>query len=91
VAHLPSSGGKQFLITADVSVLAPRFATNPEWQPTLDQDPLMAVETRKKIFERAVSDKITIAGTHWPTLNVGTLAKDGNNYALTPQRCQRPH
>ena len=84
VAHLVSSGGKQFLITADVSVLTPRVATNPEWQAALDQDPLMAVETRKRIFDRAVSDKVMIAGTHWLTPNVGTLAKDGSGYAFTP-------
>lgn len=85
VAHLVSSGGKQFLITADVSVLSPRFATNPEWQVALDQDAVMAVDTRKKIFDRAVSDKLTIAGTHWPIPNVGTLAKDGNGYVFTAE------
>jgi glyoxylase-like metal-dependent hydrolase (beta-lactamase superfamily II) len=84
VVHLVSSGGQQFLITADVSVLTPRFATNPEWQAVLDQDPPMAVETRKRIFDRAVSDKLTLAGTHWLSPNVGTLAKDGNGYAFTP-------
>jgi len=63
VAHLVASGDKQFLISADVVNLAPHISTNPEWQLAIDQDPQMAVETRRKIFDRAVADKLTISGT----------------------------
>jgi hypothetical protein len=79
-----SSGGSQLLITADVN-LAPHIQTNPEWQLAIDQDPQMAVETRKKIFDRAVVDKLTISGTHWLMPNVGRLAKDGNAYVFSPE------
>jgi len=85
VTHLVSSGDKQFLISADVVNLSPHIQTNPEWQLAIDQDPQMAVETRRKIFDRAVADKLTISGTHWLMPNVGTLAKDGNGYAFTPE------
>ncbi|WFU69327.1 hypothetical protein [Bradyrhizobium sp. CB2312] len=82
VAHLVVSGSEQFLISADVVNLAPHIATNPEWQLSIDQDPQTAVETRRKIFDRAVADKLTISGTHWLMPNVGTLAKDGNGYVF---------
>jgi glyoxylase-like metal-dependent hydrolase (beta-lactamase superfamily II) len=85
VTHLVSSGGRQFLITADVVNLAPHIQTNPEWQLSIDQDPQMAVETRRKIFDRAVADKLTISGTHWLMPNAGTLVKDGNGYAFTTE------
>ena len=85
VTHLVSSGGRQLLISADVVNLAPHIQANPEWQLAIDQDPQMAVETRKKIFDRAVADKLAIAGTHWLMPNVGTLAKDGNTYAFSPE------
>jgi glyoxylase-like metal-dependent hydrolase (beta-lactamase superfamily II) len=85
VAFLITSGGKQFLISADVSVLALHISTNPEWQQAIDQDPQMAVETRKKIFDRAVADNLTISGTHWLMPNVGTLAKDGNGYVFAAE------
>ena len=85
VAHLVSSGGKQFLISADVVNLAPHISTNPEWQLAIDQDPQMAVETRKRIFDRAVADKLTISGTHWLMPNVGTLARDGNGYVFAAE------
>jgi glyoxylase-like metal-dependent hydrolase (beta-lactamase superfamily II) len=85
VAHLVTSGGEQFLISADVVNLAPHISTNPEWQLAIDQDPQMAVETRRKIFDRAVVDKLTISGTHWLMPNVGTLAKDGSRYVFVAE------
>jgi glyoxylase-like metal-dependent hydrolase (beta-lactamase superfamily II) len=85
VAHLVASGSKQFLITADVVNLAPHIATNPEWQLAIDQDPQMAVETRKKVFDRAVADKLIVSGTHWLMPNAGTLTKDGNSYAFVAE------
>ena len=85
VAHLVTSGDKQFLISADVVNLAPHISTNPEWQLAIDQDPQMAVETRRQIFDRAVADKLTISGTHWLMPNAGTLAKDGNSYVFAAE------
>ena len=84
VVHLVSSGGKQLLITADVSLLPQLFARNPDWQVGVDQDPQLAVTTRKRIFDRVVADKLMITGTHWLLPSVGTLAKDGSGYAFTP-------
>lgn len=85
VGHLVTSGDEQFLISADVVNLAPHISTNPEWQLSIDQDPPMAVETRKKIFDRAVTDKLTISGTHWLMPNAGKLAKDGSGYVFTAE------
>src|SRR5262245_43471079 len=85
VTHLVSFGGKQFLISADVVNLSPHIQTNPEWQLAIDQDPQMASETRRKIFDRAVADKLTISGTHWLMPNAGTFAKDGNTYVFSPE------
>jgi glyoxylase-like metal-dependent hydrolase (beta-lactamase superfamily II) len=85
VTYLIASGGKQFLISSDVTVLALQISTNPEWQQAIDQDPQMAAETRRKIFDRAVADKLIISGTHWLMPNAGTLAKDRNTYVFSPE------
>jgi glyoxylase-like metal-dependent hydrolase (beta-lactamase superfamily II) len=82
VAHLVTSGDKQFLVSADVVNLAPHISAIPEWQLSIDQDPQMAVETRRKVFDRAVADKLTISGTHWLMPNVGTLSNDGKGYVF---------
>ena len=84
VAYLVSSGDKQLLATADASLLPALFVRNPDWQVGLDQDAAMAVQTRKRIFDRATVDKLLVTGTHWLLPNVGTIAKDGNGYAFTP-------
>jgi glyoxylase-like metal-dependent hydrolase (beta-lactamase superfamily II) len=89
--HLVSSGGKQLLISADVVNLSPHIQKNPEWQLAIDQDPQVAVETRRKIFDRAVADRLTISGTHWLLPNVGTLAKDGSTYVFLPEAGVQSH
>jgi glyoxylase-like metal-dependent hydrolase (beta-lactamase superfamily II) len=83
-AHLISSGGQQLLATADASNIQALFVKNPEWQAQFDHVPDQAVETRKRLFERAIADKAMVAGYHWGLPNVGTIAKDGNGYAFTP-------
>src|SRR5581483_11478426 len=85
VAHLVASGGDQFLISADVVNFSPHISINPEWQLAVVQDPQMAVETRKRIFDRAVADRLIISGTHWLMPNAGKLAKDGNSYVFTAE------
>jgi glyoxylase-like metal-dependent hydrolase (beta-lactamase superfamily II) len=83
-AHLISSGGKQLLVSGDVTNIYSLFAKNPDWQAQFDHVPDLAVETRKKLFDRAIADKLMVAGYHWGLPNVGTIAKDGNGYAFSP-------
>jgi glyoxylase-like metal-dependent hydrolase (beta-lactamase superfamily II) len=83
-AHLISSGGRQLLVTADATNLPALFVKNPQWQAAFDHVPDLAVETRKKLFDRAIADKAMVAGYHWGLPNVGTIVKDGNGYAFTP-------
>ena len=83
-AHLISSGGQQLLVTADATNVYALFVRNPDWQAAFDHVPDQAVETRKKLFDRAVADKAMVAGYHWGLPNVGTIAKDGSGYAFTP-------
>ena len=82
-AHLISSGGAQLIATADVTNIQTLFVKHPEWQAAFDHVPDQAVETRRKLFDRAIADKAMVAGYHWGLPNVGTISKDGNGYALT--------
>lgn len=80
--HLISSGGKQFIASADVTNIYSLFAKHPDWQGIFDHVPDEAIATRKKVFDRAIAEKAMVAGYHWGLPNVGTLAKDGNGYAF---------
>jgi glyoxylase-like metal-dependent hydrolase (beta-lactamase superfamily II) len=83
-AHLISSGGSQLLVTADATNIQTLFVKNPEWQAAFDHVPDLAVETRKRLFDRAIAEKAMVAGYHWGLPNVGTIARDGNGYAFAP-------
>jgi len=82
VIHLISSGGKQFISSADVTNINALFVRHPEWQVVFDHVPDEAIETRKRVFDRAIAEKATVSGYHWGLPNVGTIAKDGNGYAF---------
>ena len=82
-AHLISSGNAQLIATADVTNIQTLFVKHPEWRAQFDHVPDQAVETRKKLFDRAIADNAMVAGYHWGLPNVGTIAKDGNGYAFS--------
>jgi glyoxylase-like metal-dependent hydrolase (beta-lactamase superfamily II) len=81
--HLISSGGQQLLATADATNIQALFVKNPNWQAGFDHVPDQAVETRRKLFDRAIADKALVAGYHWGLPNVGTISRDGNGYAFS--------
>jgi len=82
-AHLISSGNQQLLATADATNIQSLFVKNPTWQAQFDHVPDQAVDTRKRLFDRAVADNLMVAGYHWGLPNVGTITRDGNGYAFT--------
>jgi hypothetical protein len=55
----------------------------PHWQGVFDQDGPLAEQSRRKLAERLVTDKIMVSGYHFPWPGVGSLARDGTGYALT--------
>ncbi|MGZ9112087.1 MAG: MBL fold metallo-hydrolase, partial [Rhodoplanes sp.] len=79
-----SSGGQQLMISNDTAYVPALLAPHPEWQGAYDQDGPLAVETRRKLLDRVIADKMMICGAHFPFPGAGTLAKDGAGYALTP-------
>ena len=42
------------------------------------------MESRRKLIDRVIADKIAICGAHFPFPGAGTFAKDGTGYAFTP-------
>jgi glyoxylase-like metal-dependent hydrolase (beta-lactamase superfamily II) len=83
-AYLLKTGAKDLLVTGDVCINPALYFERPEWQPALDQDALMAVETRRAIFDRAAAEKLLVTGTHWHLPNVGSIARVGSGYTFEP-------
>jgi glyoxylase-like metal-dependent hydrolase (beta-lactamase superfamily II) len=85
-AFLVASGNQQLMISNDTAYVPALLAPHPEWMGAYDQDGPLAVETRRKLIDRVITDTITICGAHFPFPGAGTFAKDGTGYAFTPRK-----
>ena len=80
--HL-SSGNQQLMMSNDALYVPALLAPHPEWQGAYDVDGQKAIESRRKLADRVVSDNMLICGTHFPWPGVGRIARDGAAYAFT--------
>lgn len=85
-AFLVSSGNQQLMISNDTAYVPALLAPHPEWQGAYDQDGPLAVETRRKLLDRVIADRIAICGAHFPFPGAGVFAKDGAGYAFIPMK-----
>jgi glyoxylase-like metal-dependent hydrolase (beta-lactamase superfamily II) len=84
VAFHVSSGSQQLMISNDTAYVPALLAPHPEWQGAYDQDGPLAVESRRKLLDRVIAEKMMICGAHFPFPGAGSFAKDGSGYAFTP-------
>lgn len=80
--HL-SSGKDQLMLSNDTCYVPALVVANPGWRGAYDQDGALAEDSRRKLMDRVIADKVMVAGYHFPFPGVGTIAKDGSGYALT--------
>lgn len=83
-SYVLSSGGKQLIVSGDITNVPALFAKNPGWHAAFDQDAQMAEASRRAFFDRAIADKAIVTGYHWGLPGAATIEKDGNGYALVP-------
>lgn len=79
-----ASGSAQLFHQVDITNNQHLFVRNPEWHFVFDIDPALAVQTRRKVYDRVVAEKALISGFHWSFPSVGHIEKDGNGYRLVP-------
>ncbi|HYF06174.1 MAG TPA: MBL fold metallo-hydrolase [Acetobacteraceae bacterium] len=77
-------GGQQALIIGDAVTTPFFFVANPEWFTGFDMDPPMAVETRKRLLDRAAAERMPVVGYHFPMPATGRVERAGNGYRLVP-------
>jgi glyoxylase-like metal-dependent hydrolase (beta-lactamase superfamily II) len=83
--HL-SSGSSQLMISNDTAYVPALVVANPGWHGQYDQDAALAEKSRRALLDRVIADKIQICGYHFPFPGAGTIAKDGDSYALTSMK-----
>jgi glyoxylase-like metal-dependent hydrolase (beta-lactamase superfamily II) len=74
------AGGDGLIVTADsVPHSAVTFA-HPEWRFGFDAIPELAIASRKKLLDRAASEKTRLIGYHWPYPGVGHAERRNGAY-----------
>ena len=90
VGHTPGhtmflldSDGQKMLFWGDIVHAAALQFPHPDICATYDMDMPEAVKTRREVFEKAVTEKLPVAGAHLPFPAVGTVSKvDGGGYTF---------
>jgi glyoxylase-like metal-dependent hydrolase (beta-lactamase superfamily II) len=83
-AFAVASGAQSMLVLGDITNHPWLFARHPHWQGMFDVDGNMAVETRKRLLDRASADKMLVQGYHFPFPASGYIAKAGRGYEVVP-------
>ncbi|WP_137179928.1 MBL fold metallo-hydrolase [Roseomonas sp. AR75] len=83
-SFLVADGNAQLLVIGDVVNAPFFFMTNPEWVPIFDMDPPVAIEARKRLLDRAATDRLQVVGYHFPMPATGRVERAGTGYRLVP-------
>jgi glyoxylase-like metal-dependent hydrolase (beta-lactamase superfamily II) len=83
-SYVLSSGSGKVFIQSDVTNNPLLFATKPGWHAFFDQDPDMAEQTRRRIYDMVVAEKLQVQGFHYPFPGLGNVVKDGSGYRVVP-------
>ncbi|KXF76402.1 hydrolase [Paramesorhizobium deserti] len=83
VTFLVHSADDQLLLTADLAYHPLVNIDNP-WRPGPDRDKDAALESRRRIFDRAASERLLVLGFHYPFPGIGRMLKTDSGYAWVP-------
>jgi glyoxylase-like metal-dependent hydrolase (beta-lactamase superfamily II) len=84
-SYVLSSGNSKVLVQIDVTAgAASLFARNPDWQFVFDTDKPLAVQTRRKLYDMAASDRMMVQGYHFAFPALVHVEKSGNGFRLVP-------
>jgi hypothetical protein len=52
--------------------------------PSMTKDPIMAEETRRKVYDMLVAEKMLLQGFHYPFPSLAYVEKSGSGYREIP-------
>jgi hypothetical protein len=56
------------------------FVANPGWHALIDQDPVIAEATRRKVYDMLVAEKMLVQGFHYPFPALAHVEKTASGY-----------
>jgi glyoxylase-like metal-dependent hydrolase (beta-lactamase superfamily II) len=84
LAYHVESQGKRLLIWADTAGHYIVSFQRPHWQLDVDDIKDKAIETRKRMFDMAATDKLFVAGYHMPFPALGWVDKTASGHRWVP-------
>jgi len=78
------SGNDALMVLSDTTQHPALFARHPDWQPQFDIDGALAVATRRKLLDRAATDRMLVTGYHFPFPACGHIVKTATGYEHVP-------
>jgi glyoxylase-like metal-dependent hydrolase (beta-lactamase superfamily II) len=81
---LLQSGGDRLLIWGDIVHLPTVQVPRPDTALVYDVDPVLAPQTRARVFDWVARERIPVAGAHMPFPGFATIVREGNGYAVAP-------
>ena len=85
-----SSAGKTLALITDLARHHILNVETPRLEFVGDIDPMLCVQTRLKLFDMLVQNKLPILSYHYPFPGVGHLAKQGDTYRFYPAGILEP-
>jgi glyoxylase-like metal-dependent hydrolase (beta-lactamase superfamily II) len=79
-----ASGSARTFVFSDVTNRPELFVRNPGWHAFFDQIPDQAEQTRRKVLDMLVADKLQVQTFHAPFPGHGHMEKDGQGYRFIP-------
>ncbi len=80
-----TSGSDQLIVWSDVTNHPALFVRNPGWHVMFDMDPTEAETQRKRMQDMVATDRLRVAGFHFPFPAVGHIAqRNAREFAFVP-------
>ena len=84
-SYVIASGSDRLLVQVDITAgMATVFMRNPGWHFLFDTDKPLAEQTRRKMYDMAVTEKMLVQAFHAPFPSVGYVEKSSGGYRWIP-------
>jgi glyoxylase-like metal-dependent hydrolase (beta-lactamase superfamily II) len=83
-SHVVASGASKVFVQGDITHVPWLFVRNPGWHAFYDQDGPKAEETRRKVYDMLVAEKMLVQGFHYPFPSLAYVEKTATGYREIP-------